>query len=260
MDVRKIVQEELQKIIAEQAEEVDTSPFSAEEKAFLGKFAEKGSQYLGILYSQTDIGFEEFITRAGATLNLTRPVLDNLLKNKIVSITPYGGYGRNEDYTIKLNIKLDDVMPFKGMGVDGAEGSADTGAETPEEAPVPEADVEAEEIPETGPTEWVANYGDILTETVHAAKRVISSKKKNEAKVYTKSARTLQRLPKGYLRYLEQIIRILSKKLHNNLEREHLVADILDNLAHNFGLTPSQIYRSYIYYKSQNRLQRIVGK
>ena len=253
MDVRKIVQEELQRIVAEQAEEVDTSPFSAEEQAFLGKFAEKGSQYLGILYSKTDIGFEEFITRAGSTLNLTRPVLDNLIKNGIVSITPYGGYGRNEDYTIKLNIKLDDVMPFKGMGGDDAAAAGtEGGAEAPEET--------GAEVPEAGPTEWVANYGDILTETVTVAKKVLASKKKNEAKVYAKSSRTLKRLPKGYLRYLEQIIRILSKKVHNNLEREHLVADILDNLAHNFGLTPTQIYRSYIYYKSQNRLQRIVGK
>jgi len=253
MDVRKIVQEELQKIVAEQANEVDTSPFSAEEQAFLGKFAEKGSQYLGILYSKTDIGFEEFITRAGATLNLTRPVLDNLIKNKIVSIIPYGGYGRNEDYTIKLNIKLDDVMPFKGKGGDDA---AATGVEGGDEAP----EETGAELPEAGPTEWVTNYGDVLTETVNVAKKVLASKKKNEAKVYAKSSRTLKRLPKGYLRYLEQIIRILSKKVHNNLEREHLVADILDNLAHNFGLTPTQIYRSYIYYKSQNRLQRIVGK
>jgi len=253
MDVRKIVQEELQKIVAEQANEVDTSPFSAEEQAFLGKFAEKGSQYLGILYSKTDIGFEEFITRAGATLNLTRPVLDNLIKNGIVSIIPYGGYGRNEDYTIKLNIKLDDVMPFKGKGGDDA---AATGVEGGDEAP----EETGAELPEAGPTEWVTNYGDVLTETVNVAKKVLASKKKNEAKVYAKSSRTLKRLPKGYLRYLEQIIRILSKKVHNNLEREHLVADILDNLAHNFGLTPTQIYRSYIYYKSQNRLQRIVGK
>jgi len=249
MDVRKLVQEELQKIVAEQAEEVDTSPFSPEEQAFLGKFAEKGSQYLGILYSKTDVGFEEFITRAGSTLNLTRPVLDNLIKNKIVSITPYGGIGRNEDYTIKLNIKLDDVMSFKGMGADAAPAA---GGEAPDDA---EAG-----IPAAGPTEWVTNYGDILTETANVAKQVLASKKKNEAKVYTKSSRTLKRLPKGYLVYLERIIQVLSKKVHNNLEREHLVADILDNLAHNFGLTPTQIYRSFIYYKSQNRLQRIVGK
>ena len=249
MDIRKLVQEELQKIVAEQAEDVDTSPFSPGEQAFLGKFAEKGSQYLGILYSKTDIGFEEFITRAGSTLNLTRPVLDNLITNKIVSITPYGGYGRNEDYTIKLNIKLDDVMPFKGMGSDSAPASST--AATGEEG---------EEIPAAGPNERVINYGDILKETAYVAEQVINSKKKNEAKVYTKSSRTLKRLPKGYLVYLERIIQVLSKKVHNNLEREHLVADILDNLAHNFGLTPTQIYRSFIYYKSQNRLQRIVGK
>ena len=254
MNIRKIVQEELIRVLSEQEIEVDTSPFSPQEQAFLGKFAENGSEYLGIIYSLTDAGLEEFIVRAGNTLNLTRPVLNNLINNKIVSIVPYGGYGRNEDYTIKLNIKLDDVMSYKGLGGDTSDASADAGSDMPTDA----GDAPIEDIPADGPNEWVANYGDILTESVRIAKKVIESKKKNEAKVYTKTARTLGRLPKGYIHYLEQIIRILSKKVHTNLEREHLVADILDNLAHNFGLSPNQIYKSFVFYKSQNRLQHII--
>jgi hypothetical protein len=120
MDIRKIVQEELKKLLLNKEETADVSPFSDEEKAFLGKFAQTNSRYLGIIYSKTDVGIEEFLTRSGANLNLNFGVLDKLLKDNIIEIVPYGGYGRNEDYTIKLNIKLDDVMPFKGMGGDSA--------------------------------------------------------------------------------------------------------------------------------------------
>ena len=60
--------------------------------------------------------------------------------------------------------------------------------------------------------------------------------------------------------YLEKIIKILSTKVHSRLEKEHLVADILDNLAHNFGLSPNQIYRSFIFYRTQNRLKNLVKK
>ena len=84
------------------------------------------------------------------------------------------------------------------------------------------------------------------------------SKKKKKSKVYTGKSRTLKRLPKGYVGYLEKIIQILGEKVKNDMEKEHLVADILDNLSHNFGLTPKQVYRSYIYYKSQNRLANII--
>ena len=45
----------------------------------------------------------------------------------------------------------------------------------------------------------------------------------------------------------------MGEKVKNDMEKEHLVADILDNLSHNFGLTPKQVYRSYIYYKSHKR-------
>ena len=46
--------------------------------------------------------------------------------------------------------------------------------------------------------------------------------------------------------------------MFSRLEKEHLVADILDNLAHNFGLTPNQIYRAFIFYRTQNRLGNLV--
>jgi hypothetical protein len=267
MDIRKIVQEELSRIIAEQEETADVSPFSDEEKAFLGKFAQTNSRYLGIIYSKTDVGIEEFLTRSGANLNLNFGVLDKLLKDNIIEIVPYGGYGRNEDYTIHLKLDLKDVEEYKQNAESGAEGGAapeggsedPTGAEVPEEAPVPEPEEPAET-----PNEWTARYGDILVESARTAKKLIEQRntisRKQQSKVYAQQGRVLNRLPKGYVQYLERIILILAGKLHNDLEREHLVADILDNLAHNFGLTPKQILRSYIYYKNQNRLQRIIGK
>ena len=267
MDIRKIVQEELSRIIAEQEETADVSPFSDEEKAFLGKFAQTNSRYLGIIYSKTDVGIEEFLTRSGANLNLNFGVLDKLLKDNIIEIVPYGGYGRNEDYTIHLKLDLKDVEEYKHNAESGAEGGAvpeggsedPTGAEVPEEAPVPEPEEPAET-----PNEWTARYGDILIETARTAKRLVEQRntisRKQQSKVYAQQGRVLNRLPKGYVQYLERIIMILAGKLHNDLEREHLVADILDNLAHNFGLTPKQILRSYIYYKNQNRLQQIIGK
>jgi len=77
-------------------------------------------------------------------------------------------------------------------------------------------------------------------------------------RVHTNKSRALRRLPKGYVVYLERIIKILGEKLHTDLEKQHLVADILDNLAHNFGLTPKQVYKSFIFYNSQNRLKNVV--
>ena len=75
---------------------------------------------------------------------------------------------------------------------------------------------------------------------------VTEQKRHTQSRVYAGKSRTLKRLPKGYINYLERIIQILGSKLKNEREREQLVADILDNLAHNFGLTPKQVYRSFI--------------
>jgi hypothetical protein len=268
MNIRKIVQEELRRIVAEQEATVDLSPFSDAEKAFLGKFAQKQATYLGIIYSKTDVGIQEFLTRSGDSLNLNSEILNKLLKDEVIELVPYGGYGRNEDYTIHLKLDLKDVDEYKQNAEQGAEGGAGgeggsedpTGAAVPEEAPAP---MPEDPVAET-PNEWTARYGDILVETARTAKRLVEQRntisRKQQFKVYAQQGRVLNRLPKGYVQYLERIIMILAGKLHNDLEREHLVADILDNLAHNFGLTPKQILRSYIYYRNQNRLQRIIGK
>ena len=95
-----------------QSDSVDSLFTPAEEK-FLGKFDAYGSRHLGIIYSISDIGIREFIERSGKDLNITPGILLNLLKNKIIKFVPYTGWGRNNDYTIELQLSLDDV---KGLG------------------------------------------------------------------------------------------------------------------------------------------------
>lgn len=90
-------------------------PYTPAEKKFLGKFDAYGSTHLGIIYSTTDIGIEEFISRSGSTLNVTPGILLGLLRRKIIKLVPYGGYGSNDNYTIELQLSLDDI---KGWGAD----------------------------------------------------------------------------------------------------------------------------------------------
>lgn len=227
--LRNIIREHLLESLSEQT--IETTLFSPEEEKFLSTFTKLGATSLGILYANNMIGIREFLNRSGKDFNLTPPVLNSLLKNKTISIVPYGGYSRNEDYTIQLNIPLEDLEGIKEPEGDDAAGA------TPEPA-VAEESVQR-----------------LAQNIVSEAKK---SKKKKKSKVYTGKSRTLKRLPRGYVGYLEKIIQVLGEKVKNDMEKEHLVADILDNLSHNFGLTPKQVYRSYIYYKSQNRLANII--
>ena len=89
------------------------SPFTPAEERFLGKFDAYGSTHLGIIYSVSDSGIREFIMRSGKDLNVTPGIILNLLRKKIIKLVPYTGFGRNNDYTIELQLSLDDV---KGLG------------------------------------------------------------------------------------------------------------------------------------------------
>jgi len=227
--LRNIIREHLLESLSEQT--IETTLFSPEEEKFLATFTKQGATSLGILYAKNMIGIREFLNRSGKDFNLTPPVLNSLLRNKTISIVPYGGYSRNTDYTIQLNIPLKDLEGIKEPEGDDAAGGA----------PEPAVAEESVQI--------------LARNIVSEAKK---SKKKKKSKVYTGKSRTLKRLPSGYVGYLEKIIQVLGEKVKNDMEKEHLVADILDNLSHNFGLTPKQVYRSYIYYKSQNRLANII--
>jgi len=224
--IRNIVREYMENIIIEQ--DIEISPYTPEEEKFLAKFPELKTTSIGIIYSKDTTGVREFLNRSGKDFNLTPNILHSLLKKGTVSIVPYGGYARNEDYTLQLNIPLEDL---EGLSSGPAETDQDKAIAT-------EESVES--------SHELANL--LVTE----------QKRHTQSRVYAGKSRTLKRLPKGYINYLERIIQILGSKLKNEWEREQLVADILDNLAHNFGLTPKQVYRSFIYYRSQNRLANVV--
>ena len=319
--MRKLFEEILNEIIAEQngkdpALDVTgkESIYTPDQQKFLAHFGKTQNQSLGILYSLSPSGIQEFLNRSGALYNLTSDVLVQLLKLKVISIVPYTGYSRNTDYTIKCNVPTKEFADFStaeeepaaGGGGGAPAGGGDTGgftggggmttadldagggggAEPPAEeeagepvgAEVPEEGAEVPAPDEGAPEESFRKDGTLLTETddiVHTqytypqivkesikiAKQLMTSYYINENFFKrAASSRVLNRLPKGYLILLERIIVDLSKKMRNNLDKEHLVADILDNLAHNFGLTPNQILKSYTFYKHQNRLKNLVKK
>jgi len=135
----------------------DISPFTPAEEKFLGKFDAYGTTHLGIIYSPSDIGIREFIGRSGSTLNCTPEILLKLLRNKIIKIVPYTGYGRNTDYTIELQLSLDDV---KGLGAADKEkaeaGSSASGAPAGGGAPPPPGPENAGYIPK----------GNLISESV----------------------------------------------------------------------------------------------
>jgi hypothetical protein len=229
------------------------SPFTPAEEKFLGKFDAYGTTHIGIIYSTSDIGVREFMARSGNDLNLTPGILLNLLRNKIVKIVPYTGFGRNNDYTIELQLSLDDVA---GLGAEDKEkaekGGAGGGAAAaaPEAAPAPEV-------------AWVVKYGDILRESVNITKKLISEKKSTKTEkptVYVDDSRMLKRVPKDYIYHLERIIKMFGVKTKNSSEKQRLLADILDNLQVNLKLSPKQIQKSYEFHKTQKRLQKILDK
>lgn len=234
------------------------SPFSPAEEKFLGKFDAYGSPHMGIIYSLSDIGVREFIARSGKDFNLTAGILLKLLKDKIVKIVPYTGWGKNDDYTIELQLSLDDV---KGLGAEDKK-KAETG---PEASGAPTGGTTTPPPPPENA--WVIRYGDILSESAKIAKQLISEQKtkkqpvkSKKSNVYVKDSRFLKKLPKQYITHLEHLIIILDKKRHSVSEKQKIIADILDNLTVNLDLTDKQITKSYEMYKKQSRLQKYLNK
>lgn len=295
----KLLFEEILNELLNEQETTNQEVFTPQQQKFLGKFAEKNSQSLGILYSTSPEGIEEFILRSGEALQLTPETFNYLIDSDIISIEQIGTR-RDPMYTISLNIPISTVAGFAATSDDetgndettpagdtststsgGGGGmttadldTADLGSETETpETETPEG-AETEPIPDTGPEESfrkdgelileykrlnIYKYKSILEQSARSLKHVIHEQSKS-SKVYSSNSRVLNRLPAGYIYYLERIIELMSKRLHTDLEKEHLVADLLDNLAFNFGLTPNQILRSYVFYKNQNKLRAILKK
>ena len=231
--------------------EAADSPFTPAEERFLGKFDAYGTTHLGILYSISDIGVREFVSRSGKELNCTPEILLGLLRSGIVKIVPYTGWGRNTDYTIELQLSLDDV---KGLGAADKEkaeaGSSASGAPAAGGAPPP---------PPGPPMEWIMGYGDLLTESSVITYKLLAEKK-DKSEIHTKQSRILKDLPRTFIAHLNNIIDSFSKKKRTVAEKQRLIADILDNLMVNFELDAKQITKSYQMHKDQRRLKKILDE
>jgi len=138
------------------------SPFTPAEERFLGKFDAYGSNHLGILYSTSDAGVREFIARSGKELNVSPGILRSLFRKKIIKFVPYTGFGRNDDYTIELQLSLDDV---KGLGK-ADQAKAETGSSASGAAPAGGG------APPPPPPEnaGVVRHGHVLVETLNEQK------------------------------------------------------------------------------------------
>ena len=134
------------------------SPFTPAEERFLGKFDAYGSNHLGILYSTSDAGVREFIARSGKELNVSPGILRRLFRKKMIKFVPYTGFGRNDDYTIELQLSLDDV---KGLGK-ADQAKAETGAQASGAAPAGGG-----APPPPPENAGVIRYGHVITEMLN---------------------------------------------------------------------------------------------
>ncbi len=228
----------------------NNSPFTPAEKKFLGKFDAYGSNQLGVIYSISDIGIREFLMRSGKDLNLNSGILLNLLRSGIIKIIPYTGWGRNDDYTIELQLSLDDVAGLGDEDRKKIEKAAEGGASA--------AGASGMEMAGT------IKYGDLIAESVKITKKLLEKPlmeaKKSDIKVYADDSRLLKRFPKEFIYHLRKILNTIDKKTKNKMEKERLIADLLDNLQINLKLTPKDIEKSYEYHRNQKRLQKALNK
>jgi hypothetical protein len=252
--LRSIIQEQADAAAAGKAtietDDINTSagqsPFTPAEKRFLGKFDAYGSQQMGIIYSISDIGIREFITRSGKDFNLTPTILLKMLRDKIIKLVPYTGWGRDDSYTIELQLPLEDIAGFGAedekkveKGSDASGAPTDTGA-----APSPPI------------TAGFIRYGDLLSESAKIAKKLIFETKHKNDIVHLDKSRILKKAPTQYVKHLEQMIMKIGNKKYSVTEKQRLIADILDNLSVNMKLTDKQIEKSYEMHKKQKRLQK----
>jgi hypothetical protein len=156
------------------------SPFTPAEEKFLGKFDAYGTRHIGIMYSPSDIGISEFINRSGVDLNLTPEILLNLIRNEIIKIVPYTGFGRNDNYTLELQLSLDDVA---GLGAEdkknieaGTAGGGTAGAPPAGELPMPGPEVS-----------WYRPAGQIINESglsLHNYSMIVEQRTETQINTY----------------------------------------------------------------------------
>ena len=231
--------------------------FTPAEERFLGKFDAYGSRHLGIIYSLSAIGIREFVTRSGKDLNVTPGILLKLWRKKIIKFVPYSGWGRDDDYTIELQLSLNDV---KGLGdQDAKQAENDTAAGGAATGAIPAAPMAP--TPEVA---WVVKYGDVLTESARIVKTILqqplTEAKKSDIKIYEKQARVLSQYPTQFIKDLKRIIERIDQQAKTAHQKERVIADILDQLQVNLDMTPKQMTLSYQFHKDQKRLQKYLDK
>jgi hypothetical protein len=264
----------------------DESIFTPDEEKLLAQFDAKGSDSLGIIYSPSPAGIQDFINRSEWVIPSALISLAKSGHLKLKKIDGYG-YGTDCDYTLQLtNLGLRDIKGLSskiekdgnGETVDdmggGDMGGGDMGGGMPPPPPAgggmppappteePPAEEPPTEEPAPGPeTAGVIRYGNILSETANITKKILTEKKRPTYKnVHTKKSRILKKLPSEYIKHLNQLITLVSKKRYNATEKKHLMADIIDNLALKLKLTPKQIFMSYELHKNQKKLKDLLDE
>ena len=267
-----IVESTLKQLIAEApAQETDNSEitstskvFTPAEKKFLGKFDARGVNHLGIIYNISDVGIQEFITRSGKDLNLTPGILLSLLRSGVIKLVPYGGWGRNDNYTIELQLSLNAVS---GLGaeekkaIEAGTSGGGAGAPAPEEPPMP-----AGPGPENA---WVVRYGDILSESSQIIKQIFNTTTLKSETISEKITRTsnilntskkFHELPLNYIHFLEHAVAKLNKKLNKSYKSDNVIAEVVNNLNATMKISLSDIKKSYDLHRSAQKLQKFLDK
>jgi len=262
-----IVENALKQLIAEApAQETDNATsdadvlFTPAEEKFLGKFDARGVTHLGVIYNISDVGIQEFIARSGKDLNITPGILLSLLRSKTIKLVPYGGWGRNENYTIELQLSLDDI---KGLGAEEKKniesGTADSGAGSvpePLETPAPAPEVA-----------WVVRYGDILSESAQIVKVLLTKTNKNSETITEKIKKTanavkkinkFHELPLHYRQFMERIVTKLRENCKSNKSNELIVAEVLDILSGHMKISINDIKHSYKLHESVKKFQKFL--
>jgi hypothetical protein len=236
------------------AESDSVGLFTPAEERFLGKFDAYGSRHLGIIYSLSDIGVREFITRSGKDLNITPEILVKLYRDGIIKFVPYAGYGRDDQYTIELQLSLNDVKGLGDQDVkkaenDGASGAAGAAPDATAAAMGPGAELA-----------WVVKYGDVLKEAAEIAKflpkKAIFEAKGKDVEVPLNKTRILRNFPVGMIRDLKQVVERIEKRSLTEHQTVRLIADILDVLQLNLKMDAKAMRQSYQFHRDQKKLQK----
>jgi hypothetical protein len=232
------------------AESDSVGLFTPAEERFLGKFDAYGSRHLGVIYSLSDIGVREFIMRSGKDLNLTPGILVKLYKDGVIKFVPYGGYGRDDQYTIELQLSLNDV---KGLG-DQDKKTAENDTAAGGAAADASAAMAAPELA------WVVKYGDVIAEAAKIARNMKKSAlfeaKKLDVEIPLNKSRVLRNFPVGMIRDLKRVIAKIDDRSLTESQKTRIVADILDVLQLNLKMDAKAMRQSYTFHRDQKKLQK----